>query len=165
MTSLSETSQLLVQLIPLMMRNITADLRCYGAGLAPTQFRILGMLAHHSLSLTELADYQAVSLASMSNSVATLVERGLVTRIPSPVDRRVVQFAITPAGVEVMREANQQLCARIEFLLASLPAAELSSLHSSLGILRKVLESAEWKNTLIPCEGTRANMDESTEGK
>lgn len=157
MTVQTETAQLIVQLIPLMMRSMTADLRCYGAGLAPTQFRVLEMLVHHSLSLTALAEYQAVTLASMSNTVATLVERGLVRRVPSPVDRRVTQFTITPEGIELMKDARRQLHRRVEDLLASLPAEEVAVLGQGISILCKVLESDEWRSTLSPCDRPRSN--------
>lgn len=165
MSDLSDTARLIVQLIPVMMRSINADLRAYGAGLAPTQFRVLGMLAHHTLSLTALAEYQAVTMASMSNTVATLVERGLVERIPSPVDRRVVQFAITPDGLAVVKDAHRQLEKRIAALLVSLPPDEIESLGKGIDVLRKVLEGDAWRSTLPACDRSRAQIPLSKENE
>jgi MarR family transcriptional regulator, negative regulator of the multidrug operon emrRAB len=139
-----------VMVLPLLMRNLGADLRCFGSGLAPSHIGLMGVLSKHSCSLGELALSQAVTAATISNSVTTLVERGWVERIPSTQDRRVVQVCLTPAGQQVLIQIHKQLEQRIHELIRSLPEDELESLDKGLLVLYKVMEKADWKAPL--CE-------------
>ncbi len=146
----SEKSQVArdtVALIPLLMRYIGADMRCLGGGLAPSHFALLGSLSRSDRSLTELAEQQAVTLATISNSIATMVEKGYVERITPIHDRRIVQVRITPAGKTLLSEVHRQLEQHLEALLDALTPEEVQQLENGIRSLRKVLESATWKTT------------------
>lgn len=130
-------------IIPLVMRTVAAELRRTDPGLAPPHFRLLGMLAHCPCNLSELADRQAVSLPTMSNSVTALEERGWVSRTRSSTDRRVVFIELTPAGQEVLAEVEHQTEARLAQLLAPLSQAEYDTLLAGLAILRNVFTRSD----------------------
>jgi len=140
---------LLIETLPLLMRSLGADMRCHGNGLMPAHFRTLGMLSKRSFNLSELAELQSVSMATMSNSVAILVERGLVERKPSPTDRRMLHLSLTPAGHTVMQAVYQSLTARITQQMQDLSGKELEQLETGLKVLQRVLDLA--KNSSASC--------------
>jgi len=149
----------IIHVVPLLMRNVGADLRCHGVGLAPAHFRLLGILYHQTLNLSELAENQAVTLATMSNSIATMVERGWVERMPAPHDRRVVQVGITASGKQMLHDVHNQLEQRVVGMLKSLPEEELADLEKGMRVLTKMLEQADWKSPIVPCDDPEQRID------
>ena len=66
----------LLNLLPLVMRTMAADMRRQGCLLPPTHFALPGMLALRPRTMGELAERMGVSAPTMSNLIATLAERG-----------------------------------------------------------------------------------------
>lgn len=139
MTKTKRVAEQVVQVIPLLMRNAGADLRCHGAGLAPAQFALLGMLSNGTFNLSELAERQSVTLATISNSVGTLIERGLVERVPAAGDRRIVQVRITLIGREVLENVHAHMEERVSAAISGLNSQELDDLDAGLTVLHKML--------------------------
>src|SRR5260221_9279324 len=83
-----DTARKLLEVMPLVMRTVAAELRAAGELPAPAQFPLLHMLSEHPRTLSELAAFRGVSLPSMSSSVTTLVGRGWVRRTAPQADRR-----------------------------------------------------------------------------
>ncbi len=135
-------AQQVMDIVPLVMRIVAAELRRTEYMLAPSHFRLLLMLDCCSCSVSQLAERQVVSLPTMSNSVTTLVERGWVTRVPAAHDRRTVLVELTPAGRAVLAGAQRQVEARVAEELASLSAADRETLVAGLAILRAVFAPA-----------------------
>src|SRR6185503_17870345 len=90
----------LLEVMPLVMRTVAAELRAAGELPAPAHFPLLHMLSEQPRSLSELAAFRGVSLPSMSSSVTTLVGRGWVKRTAPQADgdRRVVMLEVTSGG-------------------------------------------------------------------
>jgi DNA-binding MarR family transcriptional regulator len=126
----------LLEIIPLVMRTIAAELRRTGLILSPSQFAVLVMLQHRPHRLGELAEHQAVSLPTMSGIVSGLVERGWVRRTRSPEDRRVLIVDLTLAGHEKLGHIGEQSAARLATLLASASEADRRELAAGLAVLR-----------------------------
>ncbi len=141
----------LVAIIPMLMRKIGADMRCVGGGLAPSHLGLLGMLSHQDHSVSELANLQTVTLATMSNTIASLAERGYLERVTPAHDRRVVQVSITPAGRQILADVHRLYEQRICELLDGLSPEELTQLDGGIRILRKLLETAVSK-PVINCD-------------
>ena len=80
-----ESAREILEIIPLVMRTVAAELRSAGEMPAPAHFGLLSILAARPRMLTELASLQGVSLPTMSNSISAMVERGWVRRT-SPKD-------------------------------------------------------------------------------
>ena len=125
-----------LEVIPLVMRTLASEIRRTRHTLAPVHFRLLVLLAERPHSVSELAEKQAVSLPTMSNSITTLVERGWVERVRPSHDRRLVLVELTPAGRGVLREILRPIEAHVTELLASLSPTECDQLLAGCAILR-----------------------------
>ena len=93
-----ETAREILEIIPLVMRTVAAELRAAGEMPAPAHFGLLSILSVRPRMLTDLASIQGVSLPTMSNSISAMVERGWVRREAPDGDRRVVMIDVTPTG-------------------------------------------------------------------
>jgi DNA-binding MarR family transcriptional regulator len=131
-----------LDIAPLVMRLIAADLRQTKDALNPAYFRLLALLSVEACTLGELAERQMVSKPTMSNTISTLEERGWVLRKRGSQDRRRVLVNITPAGQEVLEGVQEQMVRRVAEILKPLTEEERRVLLSGLNILRQVFESA-----------------------
>src|SRR5216110_27541 len=111
------TARDILQIIPLVMRTVAAELRAAGELQAPVHFGLLSMLSERPRMLTELASLQGVSLPTMSNSISAMEERGWARRsAPTEADRRVAMIEVTPAG----RAALERVARSAETYLAEM---------------------------------------------
>ena len=65
----------------------------------------------------------------MTKVVGTLEDRGLVTRVTDPDDRRVARLTLTPAGAETLRRSRSM---RTAFLADRAALADLTDLLERL---------------------------------
>ena len=131
----------ILEIIPIVMRPITAKLRQAGSTMNLAHFHLLVLLTRNSHNLSELAEKQAVSLPTMSNTVSTLVDRGWVTRIRSTRDRRKVQIEITPEGLDILEQIWNEAEVYMTEFIASLNPDECEKVLEGLVILRKVFSA------------------------
>ena len=127
-----------LQIVPLVMRAVAAELRSAGELPAPAQFGLLSILSQRPRMLTELASVQGVSLPTMSSSISAMVERGWVRRLAPEDDRRVVMVDVTAAGRAALDRVARAAEAHLAEVLAPLDAPARRRLHAGLGVLRKV---------------------------
>jgi DNA-binding MarR family transcriptional regulator len=138
-----EVAQKTLDIIPLVMTVMASEMRSTGTDmLAPSHMRLLGMLSERPYRLTELAEMQAVSAPTMSNTITALEERGWVKRVRSESDRRVVMVEISRAGREVMDEMYRHTRSRIAEFLSVLSPHELELLRDGLTILNNTFITA-----------------------
>ena len=113
-------------------RELDAELeRDHGIGLRG--FEVLLFLALFSpdgrLRMVDLTERTPLSQSRVSRLVAELEARGLVVRTPSGNDRRGVEVAITPKGIQKFKEAqDDHLAALKRRLFAHLNADEVDQL-------------------------------------
>jgi len=153
MSSNAETlhiSQQILEIIPLVMRTVAFELRQTEYVIVTPHFRLLWMLNIRSFTLSELAEHQAVSLPTMSNSITILEERGWVTRLRSDIDRRKVLIELSPAGRDVLRQVRHQAERRVAEHLSKLAAAEVQTLLAGLCVLRDVFTSEHCPSSEAP---------------
>ncbi len=131
-----EAARRITEIIPLVMCSLAASLYGGEHDLIPAHLRTLGMLARHARSLSELAEMQAVSLPTVSNSVATLEGRGWIRRLRDASDRRVVKLELTPAGRSVLEGARRQVEAHLAQALSPLSESQQRTLIEGLDVLR-----------------------------
>lgn len=134
------TARKILEIIPYVMRVMASEMRQSDSPMRPAHFQLLGKVTHHSWTLSELAESQAVSAPTMSNTITTLEERGWVRRVRSEEDRRVVFIQATDEGQQVVKEAFQRAEEHVASLLAPLQPAEKETLDKGLDILRQVFE-------------------------
>jgi DNA-binding MarR family transcriptional regulator len=132
----------LLSILPLLMRSMAADMRRQGCVLPPTHFALPAMLARRPRTMGELAERMGVSAPTMSNLIATLAERGWVTRHQDPDDRRVTLIELTAFGRRSLQHHQVRAEQRVARLLAALPPAKRQDLLSGLTALRQVVETS-----------------------
>jgi DNA-binding MarR family transcriptional regulator len=135
------TARQILQIVPLVMRTVAAELRQTGHILTPGHYHLLWVLSRQSYNISELAAKQSVSLASTSSSIGVLVERGWVKRERDANDRRKVVVELTPTGREVVAAIEDKAQAHVAELVSSLSSSDCERLSEGLAILRRVFAS------------------------
>ena len=133
-----ESARDVLEIIPLVMRTVAAELRSAGELPAPAHFGLLSCLSEHPRRLTELASLQGVSLPTMSSSISAMAERGWVRRAAPEGDRRTVLIEVTPNGRAALDRVARCAEAHLADVLAPLDPPSRRRLQSGLGVLRKV---------------------------
>ncbi len=136
-----ETARDILQIVPLVMRTIAAELRAAGELPAPAHFGLLSILSERPRMLTELASIQGVSLPTMSNSISAMVDRGWVRRTAPGTDRRVVIVEVTVAGRAALERVAKAAETHLAEALADLDLTSRRRLHNGLGVLLKVFSA------------------------
>ncbi|MFC9553373.1 MarR family winged helix-turn-helix transcriptional regulator [Rhodococcus sp. NPDC056960] len=93
-------------------------------------------------TLGKLSKYLMVHPTTVSMAVDQLVKAGLVERRAHATDRRTVLATLTPAGVDVVEDANTRL-AGVRFGLASVDTETLESLVEQLQLVRRAVGDVE----------------------
>jgi DNA-binding MarR family transcriptional regulator len=111
------------------------------------QYRLLAMIGSGSDRASHLAGQLALAKPTVSATVDTLVERGLVERATSRDDRRVTMLTITAAGRGVLSDAEGVMRARLDDVLAriddpSVVSGALTALAAGLDERRAARRSA-----------------------
>ena len=132
-----QAARTLLEVMPLVMRTVAAELRAAGELPAPAHFPLLHMLSEHPRTLSELAAFRGVSLPSMSSSVAVLVGRGWVRRVTPGADRRVVMLEVTAGGRAALDRVARSAERHIAEVLASLDEPARRRLQSGLDVMRE----------------------------
>lgn len=123
------------EVFPAVMRTIFAEARRGDNNLATSHFRILHVLSAKDCSLSQLAQHQGVSLPSMSETVQTLVERGLLERTNSAADRRVMHIGLTRKGQQLLANEHKRLMGLMAKRLSRLTSNEITQVEKGLALL------------------------------
>lgn len=137
-----ESAEKVVDIIPLAMRAVAAQVRRSGHTLAPSHMRILAMLSLRPWSLGELAEHEMVSPATISRTITTMEEKGWVVRDRSEVDRRIVTASLTASGQEVLHDMREHAVEKVERLLTESSAQDCETLKSGLDVLERAFLTA-----------------------
>src|ERR1700722_1847645 len=92
--------------------------------------RLLGVLRDRKPTMNELAQLLALDKSSITGLVDRAERRGLVTRVPSPTDRRSVRVSLTDYGRSLISQASTGFQADISMLLAPLAPSDRDALAS-----------------------------------
>jgi DNA-binding MarR family transcriptional regulator len=133
-----ESAREILEIIPLVMRTVAAELRAAGELPAPAHFGLLSVLTVRPRMLTDLASLQGVSLPTMSSSISAMVERGWVKRTAPEEDRRVVMIEVTSTGRAALERVSRAAESHLAEMLAPLDVPARRRLLGGLGVLRKV---------------------------
>jgi Transcriptional regulators len=120
-------------------------------GISLAQLFVLQQVAERPAeSLNDLAERTATHQSSVSVVVRRLVDRGLVTRRSSALDKRRVQIAVTPAGEAILKGAPRTIQTRLMTAMDKLAPAERRHLAD---LLEKWLFAAGISFTAPPMMG------------
>jgi DNA-binding MarR family transcriptional regulator len=106
--------------------------------LTGVQAKLLGVVADRPVPMNQIAAVLKCEPSNITGLVDRLAARGLVTRQPSPTDRRVKLVAATPVGAEV----SAKVWGNLDFAaqpLAALTDAERRTLRD---LLRRIQDGA-----------------------
>jgi DNA-binding MarR family transcriptional regulator len=152
MTEAQIVARKILEIIPPVMRMLSAEIRASVYLPSPAQFGVMVTLAYHRCNLSSLAEEQGVSLPTMSSTINTLEQRGWVRRTRSTVDRRVVNVELTESGLnqllEIQRHAEQKLIS----LLSSFSEEDRDSLAAGLTIMGTLFEVADGQSPKVDCD-------------
>ena len=141
-SSTTDLARRTLDIIPLVMRVMSAEMRSSQHGVIANHVSTLGMLQFRPYTLTELADRHSVSSPTMSSTITTLEGRGWVKRDRDQQDRRVVWVSITPQGQQVLDDIQDKVVQRIAALLDDLSEADEARLIDGLTVLRDAFAAA-----------------------
>lgn len=106
-----------------------------------TGFLVLWLLwIWERMETRRVAENVGISKATLTGVTDTLVSRGLVTRVPSTVDRRLVELTLTPVGHALMTELYPEFNTAEAALVTGMPSADLEVLTRAL---RQIVTTAE----------------------
>ncbi len=106
-----------------------------------TGFLVLWLLwIWERMETRRVAESVGISKATLTGVTNTLVRRGLVQRLPSDTDGRLVELELTEAGQELMVTLYPEFNAAEAMLVTDVPAAELAVLTRGL---RQIVTTAE----------------------
>jgi len=116
-----------------------------------TQCHLLTELGRSGpLPLSELGSRVCLEKSWMSRAVDSMVERGLVTKVPNPNDARSWLVTLTADGEKRVAELNRTLDEHAEQLLGSLSERERAAVGNSLLILMKALRNDTAATCCLP---------------
>jgi DNA-binding MarR family transcriptional regulator len=112
-------------------------------GVPPARLSALSVLVFGGdRTMSELADAEQVSLATMSRVVDGLEESGLARRRPNPADARSWVVHATTKGRRLMEQGRAARVERMEAVLRKVPPAERAAVEHALVLLRAALTEA-----------------------
>jgi MarR family transcriptional regulator, lower aerobic nicotinate degradation pathway regulator len=100
------------------------------------QTRLLGVLRDRKPTMNELAKLLELDKSSVTGLVDRAERRGLVARVPSTADRRVVLVSLTVRGRSLVSQASAGFEADVAGLLGCLSPSERSTLS---GLVSRLL--------------------------
>jgi DNA-binding MarR family transcriptional regulator len=109
--------------------------------LSDAQYTLLfGLREHGHLSSSELAELAAVSPATATEMLEGLASQGLVVRVRSELDRRVVLTSLTDRGRALVEERHARYEPRFRAALAGFSDDELLTAAAVMDGLRDLFE-------------------------
>ncbi|HEX3453080.1 MAG TPA: MarR family transcriptional regulator [Gaiellaceae bacterium] len=81
------------------------------------QYRLIALIARGDERASDVADQLALARPTVSATIDTLVERGLLERTAIDTDRRAVRLTITAEGARLMRATQDAMRARLDEVL------------------------------------------------
>lgn len=104
------------------------------------QFQVLRRIRRGFDSVSAIAEDARTSRPAVSKAVDGLVNRGLVSRLTDPNDRRHIQLSLTEEGARVMNGIFSEANHWLESKLTRLTPAESEQLLNALDLLQKTLK-------------------------
>ena len=140
----------LLETFPAIGRLMSVRMRALGEEEAT--FMQIGVLMHlreTPNTASELAKRRKVSLQSASVLVQGLVERGWLTRVPDPNDRRQSLLEVTPEGLARAEATQEQVTSMIAEILNDLSQEELAAAGLFVPALRRLVFSQMQPDTIL----------------
>lgn len=110
--------------------------------LTPTQLSVLGaILKLGSSTPSAIAAHERVQPPSITRTLACLAEEGMIVRTPHPDDGRQVLVSVSGRGESVLAEERGRRNQWLSTRLATLTAAERTTLREAAALLERLAAS------------------------
>jgi len=110
------------------------------SGITPPQGMVLGILSRENkLKITELSSKLSLSNSTISGIVDRLEKQGMVERVRSDTDRRVVYVQISPEFKEMHQSFHNRFEKNIENVMSKGTSEDLEKIFEGLSTLKKLL--------------------------
>jgi len=110
-------------------------------GLTPSQSSILATLDRHGpMTMSRLAEHEAVAKPSVTGIIGRLLDKGLVVREPDPEDRRSSIVAISPEGIEALHARRRERTAYLALRIEALDDADRAVLERAVTLFELMIE-------------------------
>lgn len=139
-----EVARTAVKIFPIMGRLMDAYMRVGEHHLSSVHFQVLTMVLSRPCTVSELAERQSISAASMSKTVMVMEERGWLSRERDKNDRRVVRLAATPAGRDVLRSVQQRSVEELTETFKNLSQEELTKIMEGMEALIRAFSQSQY---------------------
>ena len=101
--------------------------------ITPAQYVTLSLLMEQGdQSSAELARKAGITPQSMSETIVTLIRKGLIDRTESPEHRRILMTRLTEAGAALLRQCDAKVDALEAEVLDGISAEDLAVLRATL---------------------------------
>jgi DNA-binding MarR family transcriptional regulator len=147
--------QILDQLEPLIarQRKAIAQQGCFRT-ISSTQRHVLLLLdSEGPMTMSWIAEQLDVSLPNVTGIVERMVDHGLVARIRSDDDRRIVSVAVTDAGRQTVEEIDLVRRSQLAAVICRLSAEQQQRALSTFTDLRQAAELLQLEETRTHAQG------------
>ena len=112
--------------------------------ISPTLHAALGTVERHGpMTAGQLAQHEHVRKPTMTRTIRELVDRGLIERLPDPLDGRITWLKATPAGASLIHNARRRTDVFLTKRLQWLSADDREALQRAAEILESLSERGE----------------------
>ena len=112
--------------------------------ISPTLHAALGTVERHGpITAGQLARHERVRKPTMTRTIRELVNRGVIERLPDPLDGRITWLKVTPAGKTLLHNARRRTDVFLMKGLQRLSADERETLQHAVEILERLAERGE----------------------
>ena len=102
------------------------------AGLSATQFMVINVIPVEGTTLSELSHRLNLSPATLSQTVNSLEERGLIRRVKSSADSRKTNISVTAEGEKMQNSASKEFHRTMAQLFSKISRKDRSAMVSAL---------------------------------
>jgi DNA-binding MarR family transcriptional regulator len=112
--------------------------------ISPSLHAALGTVERHGpITAGQLAKHEHVRKPTMTRTIRELVDRGLIERLPDPLDGRVTWLKVTPTGKALILHARRRTDVFLTKRLQRLSAEERETLQRAAEILEQLAERGD----------------------
>jgi DNA-binding MarR family transcriptional regulator len=129
--------------IPPLWNLVRSHIRATATGnfdITVEQFHVLRHVRRGIASMSDLAAAKNISRPAISQTVDTLVRKGLLTRVQSAQDRRMVDLALTEEGIALLDAVFEATREWMKERMSGMSAEELETIAKAMTMMKKMLE-------------------------
>lgn len=120
-------------------------------GISGAQLWILSAIAETpGITVSQLSETLSVHVSTASNMLDKLARSGLLERLRSEEDRRVVNLRLTENGQAVLDRAPKPFTGLVPYALEKLPEKTLARLHEDLNLLIQQMNYTDYSASSKP---------------